>query len=181
VPEKKTTTAPDGKPFGDRWTGQNLAMGSGSLSIEEAINMWDGEKRDYNFCANKGTPGKMIGHYTQVVWAETTHVGCGKTKCPNMELITCDYWPGGNTNPKQCRPYSSRCGDADRSRCSFEREWVQKSENTCSGEPISEQEEKEYIAKHKGADGGTADGGAADGGSSRALISILTLLAILVV
>jgi len=160
-PEKATTTAPDGKPFGDRYTGQNLAMGTGSLSIEQAIKMWDEEKSDYNFCANKGTPGKMIGHYTQVVWAETTHVGCGKTKCPNMELITCDYWPGGNFNG--CPPYASKkCGAVDRSDCNSDMDPMQM-KTTCSGEPISAEEES------------------AAAGISRGWISVFTLLAILVV
>jgi len=128
VKDKAGTKGPDGKPLGKRWTGQNLAMGSPTLSIEDAIKMWDDEKSDYNFCKNKGKPGKMIGHYTQVVYAETTHVGCGKTKCPNMELITCNYWPGGNVNG--CRPYTSKkCGDAVRPLCSGEQG---KAGTTCS-------------------------------------------------
>ena len=38
----------------------------------------------------------MVGHYTQVVWENTTHVGCGRKKCTDMIIITCNYWPGGN-------------------------------------------------------------------------------------
>ena len=48
---------------------------------EQYINEWDNEKKDYDFClAKEKEPGKEIGHYEQLVWADTSHVGCGKAK-----------------------------------------------------------------------------------------------------
>ena len=41
-------------------------------------------------------PNAVVGHYTQVVWENTTHVGCGRKKCPDMIIIFCNYWPAGN-------------------------------------------------------------------------------------
>ena len=44
------------------------------------------------------------GHFTQLVWAETTHVGCGYIKFkdsanpsfPYATWVTCNYGPAGN-------------------------------------------------------------------------------------
>ena len=58
-----------------------------------AVDRWGSEKTMY-------TPGSPIdnnyhlyGHYTQMVWRETTHVGCGGYN----EFFTCRYYPSGNT------------------------------------------------------------------------------------
>ena len=44
---------------------------------------------------------KLTILHTQVVWAETTHVGCGQKRCtdgPNSgkTITVCNYFPGGN-------------------------------------------------------------------------------------
>lgn len=40
------------------------------------------------------------GHYTQVVWAKTTLIGCGrmtyKDKGWNKHYVVCNYGPSGN-------------------------------------------------------------------------------------
>lgn len=36
------------------------------------------------------------GHFTQMVWAETTHVGCGRVSWSNGCTIVCNYGPAGN-------------------------------------------------------------------------------------
>ena len=43
----------------------------------------------------------MIGHFTQVIWAETSRVGCGFTVysldgAANQLFYSCNYAPGGN-------------------------------------------------------------------------------------
>jgi len=44
----------------------------------------------------------MVGHFTQVIWAKTTHVGCGYIRFMDGEKYTthvgCNYGPGGNVN-----------------------------------------------------------------------------------
>ncbi|VDP38506.1 unnamed protein product [Heligmosomoides polygyrus] len=40
---------------------------------------------------------EAIGHYTQIVWQSTYHLGCGLRNCPgNMCLAVCQYGPPGN-------------------------------------------------------------------------------------
>ena len=42
----------------------------------------------------------MSGHYTQVIWAATTRVGCGRVTCTRQSqqwtLVVCNYSPRGN-------------------------------------------------------------------------------------
>jgi len=130
VDERFRTKAPDGRPYGTR-TGQNLAMAQkgGTLTIRESVAMWFNEYKDYDFCANKNkNPPAMIGHYTAMVWNETTHVGCGWAECGGVggvgELITCNYWPAGNMNIGKCRPYlSTECGPEIRGLCTGVSGW----------------------------------------------------------
>lgn len=79
--------------------GQNIAnrMSSGSavdLSGQEAVDMWYNEIKDYNF----SNPGFAMntGHFTQVVWAETTHVGAGKAIKGSTVFVVANYLPPGN-------------------------------------------------------------------------------------
>merc|ERR1719464_2183831 len=51
----------------------------------------------------EGDSGKcMIGHYTQLVWASTSHVGCGVASCDQGlggdggVFFVCKYTPPGN-------------------------------------------------------------------------------------
>jgi hypothetical protein len=43
------------------------------------------------------------GHFTQLVWKDTTSVGCGRTECNGRDdggapgwYLVCEYWPHGN-------------------------------------------------------------------------------------
>ncbi len=77
--------------------GENLAWASGqALSPAQVVGMWVGERRDYDAARNSCAPGKVCGHYTQVVWRGTTHVGCGMASCGNSEVWVCNYTPPGN-------------------------------------------------------------------------------------
>ncbi|CAI5964554.1 unnamed protein product [Closterium sp. NIES-64] len=83
--------------------GQNLYwLSPAALTPEEdrgAVQSWVEEKADWtpspipDGCAD----GKMCGHYTQVVWRDTTHVGCASAQCPDGSgMWVCDYSPPGN-------------------------------------------------------------------------------------
>ncbi|KAL6622355.1 hypothetical protein ACP70R_032234 [Stipagrostis hirtigluma subsp. patula] len=77
--------------------GENLMWGSGPLTWKKTVDEWSAEKKSYNYGSNTCEPGKMCGHYTAVVWKDTTGVGCGRVKCTAGETMeVCSYWPPGN-------------------------------------------------------------------------------------
>lgn len=78
-------------------TGENLAAGyaNGSASVDA----WGLEREHYNF--NKPGFSEATGHFTQVVWGNTTSVGCGRTNCSSRNTtpgwyVVCEYYPPGN-------------------------------------------------------------------------------------
>lgn len=54
------------------------------------------------------------GHYTQMVWKETTHVGCYTINCPNMDTnlyTVCNYSPPGNMRGSYAKNVEAPTGD----------------------------------------------------------------------
>lgn len=80
--------------------GENIWYGSGygTWNVRDMIQDWLGEKSDYNYENNTCATGTMCGHYTQIVWAKTTAVGCGIAACAQGEarIFVCRYSPAGN-------------------------------------------------------------------------------------
>ncbi|KAF8019720.1 hypothetical protein BT93_G0423 [Corymbia citriodora subsp. variegata] len=84
--------------------GENLAWASPDLTGTGAVNMWVGEKSDYDYSSNSCAPGKVCGHYTQVVWRNSVRLGCAKAQCTTSgTLVTCNYDPPGNFDGQ--KPY----------------------------------------------------------------------------
>jgi hypothetical protein len=81
--------------------GENLWQGTRSaFSPEQMVKGWVDEKqyfRDGVF-PNVSTTGSWsdVGHYTQVVWASTTHVGCAIASSNASDTLVCRYSPPGN-------------------------------------------------------------------------------------
>jgi uncharacterized protein YkwD len=77
--------------------GENLSAGTNQTGIE-AVDGWYSEIKGYDFAS----PGfsQDTGHFTQLVWRNSTRLGCGIAKCPGMftnaEMIVCRYAPQGN-------------------------------------------------------------------------------------
>jgi uncharacterized protein YkwD len=77
--------------------GENLAGGtSGTLDGRAVADMWYDEIKLYKF--PNGGFSMNTGHFTQVVWRETTQIGCGMTTCNGMDLFVCEYDPPGNVD-----------------------------------------------------------------------------------
>lgn len=66
-----------------------------------AIDAWANEEKDYSYSKAKFT--ESTGHFTQLVWQNTTSVGCGLVQCNNPAgngvkgaYLVCEYSPRGN-------------------------------------------------------------------------------------
>ncbi|RQM07255.1 hypothetical protein DH86_00000969 [Scytalidium sp. 3C] len=80
-------------------TGENLA--SGFPNATAAVDAWGLEREKYNF--NKPGFSEDTGHFTQLVWSNTTSVGCGRVNCAGKNgtpgwYIVCEYYPPGNVD-----------------------------------------------------------------------------------
>jgi pathogenesis-related protein 1 len=76
--------------------GENLAKGRSTP--EAAVAAWAEEEKDYDYSSNTCADGKVCGHYTQVVWENTTEVGCQQYDCPTdkQPVLVCRFFPAGN-------------------------------------------------------------------------------------
>ncbi|CEJ93167.1 hypothetical protein VHEMI08776 [[Torrubiella] hemipterigena] len=73
--------------------GENIAIGYGTAT--RAVEAWGDERVDYDF--DKGEFTEKTGHFTQLVWKDTTDVGCGRALCGHKGwFLACEYWPRGN-------------------------------------------------------------------------------------
>ena len=87
---------------GSGW-GENLAMSGGygrpRTPFEVTANMWASEEQWYNYKNNSCAKGRVCGHYTQVVWKNSSDVGCWTAKGPGTKssyIYACNYDPPGN-------------------------------------------------------------------------------------
>lgn len=77
----------------------------------DLADAWYAEIYDYTYgtvgqscvrekCADRSSPPCSIGHFTQMMWEASTHLGCAKAECPNQPKRTsigvCYYGEGGN-------------------------------------------------------------------------------------
>lgn len=95
-----TTCYLEHRPRKGKWKqryGENLFMGTaGFYSVREAVRSWESEKKDYRYGTFTGKNLSAIGHYTQIIWANTTMVGCGQALCRSQLIVACNYDPPGN-------------------------------------------------------------------------------------
>jgi len=73
--------------------GENLAIGY--ADVVGAIDAWGNERDEYNF--DDPDFDTRTGHFTQLVWRNTTDVGCGRKLCGERGwFLVCEYSPRGN-------------------------------------------------------------------------------------
>lgn len=81
--------------------GENIWGGTpGRFAPEQMVGLWLDEKRYFKpgvFPANS-TSGDAsdVGHYTQVIWRETTEVGCALARGTSEDILVCRYAEPGN-------------------------------------------------------------------------------------
>lgn len=71
--------------------GENLALAGSAL---DGASMWANEAKDYDY--RNPQFSESTGHFTQMVWANTTQLGCGTAMCDNSVYLVCEYYPRGN-------------------------------------------------------------------------------------
>jgi len=93
--------------------GENIYMGYDAAIGNRSVASWVSEQANWSY-QNGCTSGKVCGHYTQVIWASTTKVGCARKTCatvanqPNFNgatIVVCDYSPAGNVANQ--KPYTA--------------------------------------------------------------------------
>ena len=105
--------------------GQNLyARTVKTINLTRGVDYWYDEKQFYTYDSQQCAAGEECGHYQQVVWANSRHVGCAVQHCKPLKnlpepsegsegmLFVCDYRPPGNylnQHPYTKGPACSKC------------------------------------------------------------------------
>lgn len=82
--------------------GENLWTGWGGRrwTPEEMVGEWIAEKAQYRHATfpavSRTGDWTAVGHYTQIVWSRTTHVGCAVVSRGDRSVLACRYSPPGN-------------------------------------------------------------------------------------
>jgi hypothetical protein len=87
----------------DNGFGENIAQGAtGYTSIAQLIGLWGDEKQHYTggYFPDVSNTGNWleVAHYTQIVWRNTTEVGCGVASGNSNDVLVCQYNPAGNVS-----------------------------------------------------------------------------------
>lgn len=82
-------------------TGENLAMWTaGRSSLTSLVDLWGAERAYFieaSFPDVSSTGDwRAVGHYTQMIWRDTTEVGCGAASGGGYDYLVCRYAPQGN-------------------------------------------------------------------------------------
>lgn len=74
--------------------GQNIACCSAGMQPRRSCELWYDELYSPGYSYSEPGLQPEAGHFTQVVWAATTHVGGAQSSCGNFHV--CNYFPAGN-------------------------------------------------------------------------------------
>ena len=80
-----------------------MFLAESSNRWRDAVSKWYNEHQYYTYSTGSGN-GHTVEHFTQVMWAASTHIGCGYYReCTNMlgsgrynNVAVCRYSPAGN-------------------------------------------------------------------------------------
>lgn len=98
------------KAFYHGSTGENLFYvtnydTSVNHRVEEAVFAWYNERLDYDYTNGVSSNGRAVGHFTQIVWRDTTRLGCGMATILRLDAnniltketyVVARYTPAGN-------------------------------------------------------------------------------------
>ncbi|XP_057170119.1 C-type lectin domain family 18 member C-like isoform X2 [Ursus arctos] len=104
--------SPASAPWATQQVGWNVQLlPAGSASFVGVVGLWFAEGRWYSHAAAECARNATCTHYTQLVWATSSQLGCGWHRCSGaqaeLEAFVCAYSPGGNweVNGKTIAPY----------------------------------------------------------------------------
>jgi uncharacterized protein YkwD len=87
--------------------GENLWWGTAdAFSYADMVSYWGNEQKDFVygvFPDCQSSPSAVVGHYTQIVWKNTTSVGCAVASNGKTDFLVCRYSPAGNVEGE--KPY----------------------------------------------------------------------------
>jgi pathogenesis-related protein 1 len=88
--------SPQGRPYGENIVGANGTK----WNHVDAVDFWVLEKQYYDHATNtcSAPSGQSCDAYKQVVWRDTTAIGCQGLVCDGNAgvYVICDYSPPGN-------------------------------------------------------------------------------------
>ncbi|CEG38433.1 Defense-related protein containing SCP domain [Plasmopara halstedii] len=89
-----------------------------STAIDEAIQQWvvDTAMTTIKSMPQPSSTGLDVGvgyynSYSQVVWAETTNVGCASATCSGGQMVVCAYSPAGNNENSPWYKHASQASE----------------------------------------------------------------------
>ena len=81
--------------------GENMFVSSNTAEpAASAVAKWSGERAFWTNKTATCQTGKICTHYTQIVWKNSTQVGCGINRNGTVKwktMLVCNYNPIGNT------------------------------------------------------------------------------------
>lgn len=85
--------------------GENIAAGPSPAFFDQfpskAVDAWYDEISNYKVDGPNrkivDDPAMHVGHFTQVVWKDSTKMGCGAAQCGASSIIVCHYMNPGNS------------------------------------------------------------------------------------
>jgi pathogenesis-related protein 1 len=98
------------------WTcpyGDGIALNDFPTKSQDSVDAWYEEIKFYQWSSqsfdacpmrNNDNGDAQVGHFTQLMWEGTTHLGCDYATCgssDNTMVIVCEYGPGGNMQGEQ--------------------------------------------------------------------------------
>jgi hypothetical protein len=99
---------PNVGPFGENIFAAGSTATPVTLTGTDVVSDWAAEVENYDYNSNSCAIGETCGHYTQLVWRNTTAVGCAVQQCttnspfgtsfPDWAFAVCDFSPPGNFN-----------------------------------------------------------------------------------
>jgi len=94
---QENNTLGHGNQGEDNVEGQNCFMSSPPAKGPRVVEDWYSEIVDFNWdepSCTQGKTGQPVGHFTQVVWKSSTHVGAARSA--DGMWVAANYLPGGN-------------------------------------------------------------------------------------